>query len=315
MKKILSLDVGIHNLAYTISECKLPSKGSVIKLKNDIKITKFSLVDLLEDNRKKCPKILTSGKNKGKPCNQLVSGKNKFCTRHLPKTSVTTNTTATGCQFIMTRGNNKGKICGKKIIGTYCKTHDVDGCISLIKSGKNKGNLCGRKVLIGYKTCSVHCSKNIKKTNNISRNKKVINHRKLCKQIKLKLDGDVDIDGVNIVLIEEQKPKNRSMVKVSHYIFAYFAMRLPLNAKIIYLTARNRMEILCGQFKDLKFKGNKEYSDRKSNAVVLCNHLFENVWPDLNTSLYKNISKKDDISDCVVQNLWYLMRTYNSCVA
>ena len=102
---------------------------------------------------------------------------------------------------------------------------------------------------------------------------------------------------------------------MSHYIYAYFAMRLPISVKILYLTAKDRMNTLCGQFKDIKFRSNKEYADRKSNAVLLCSHLFITAWPDLEPTLFRSSKKKDDISDCVIQTLWYLMRTYNSCVS
>lgn len=314
MKKILSLDVGIHNLAYTISECKIPHKGTVINLKNDINICKFNLIDLFIDNRKKCSKILITGKNKGKPCNNIISGNTKFCQRHSNFKSIKVNSNI--CQFIITRGKNEGKICGNKIINntTYCKIHDVPGCIAIIKNGKNKGNLCGKKILLGYKKCSIHCSKKIKNKNG-KKTKKYINHHYLCRKLKLKFDEDNNIDNVDIILIEEQKPKNSTMVKISHYIYAYFSMRLPLKTKIIYLTARNRMDIICGQFKQLPFKGNKEYIDRKNNATLLCTYLFDNVWTDLKPTLFNSTSKKDDISDCIIQTLWYLIRTYNSCVS
>lgn len=303
---VLSIDVGTKNLAYAIAEINnLPKKGTILDLKKDMKKPQCSLVNLQKD--KTCTYRLKSGKNEGKLCEQTVRGKNKYCTRHMPKKPETK--TENNCQFIITRGNNKGKICSKSVTNgrTYCKTHHVDGCIGLIKSGKNKGKVCGKKVLIGYRQCSNHCPKRVKRVKRSARPR--LDLRKICKQMKVELDKDKLIDKVNLVLIEEQKPKNRSMVLMSRYIYAYFAMRLPLKCKVMYLTAKERMCTICGQFKELPFKSNEEYDDRKSNARLLAEHLFTNTWKDPET--FKSFRKTDDVGDCIIQILWYYMRAYN----
>lgn len=305
---VLSIDVGTKNLAYSIAEIQnVPKRGLVLDLKKDMKILQCSLVNLQKD--KTCTFVLLSGKNKGKECGQNVSGRNKYCTRHLPNKVENLETTNNTCKFIITRNKNKGNLCGKPVVSgkTYCKTHHVDGCIGIIKSGKNKGNVCGKKIAIGYRQCPSHCPKRVKKAKGITTRR--IDLRKICKQMKIELDKDLLIDQVNLVLIEEQKPKNRGMVLMSRYIYAYFAMRLPLRCRVMYLTAKERMYTICGQFKDLPFKHNKEYDDRKSNARLLAEHLFTNTWND--PDIFKSFRKKDDIGDCIIQILWYYMRTYN----
>lgn len=82
-KRIVSIDIGIKNLAYCImSKCDEPKDG------NEYEIHDWKVINLLEEDYGGCEGIIKSGKNKGNKCGKQSKIKTEddeyYCTVHNP---------------------------------------------------------------------------------------------------------------------------------------------------------------------------------------------------------------------------------------
>ena len=212
-------------------------------------------------------------------------------------------------------------------------------CDMILKSGKNKGKKCSNKIFENHNQCKLHVinkdknamnkdkNANIdaKKTTNIKKkkrknNKKLVKYD-LCKNLIDELNKNNDLCNVDIILIEEQVKPNYTMIEISHYLYAYILQRLihegKLTTKLEYLTAKKRMESICNIFRaeclanGIIFKPNNIKYNRKVNASNLLKYLLENDFNNakscLNSVSFAASRKYDDIADCIIQTLWYLL--------
>lgn len=203
----------------------------------------------------------------------------------------------------------------------------IEICKTMLKSGKRKGEECGRSKYEEYDQCKIHLSTDIKKKikkmddNDFAKkdNKtKKITKRELCENM-INFLNNRDITDCDVIVIEQQVNKNGIMIEISHYLYMYLLNRLikegKYDVKLMYLTARSRMNNICKLYMDeckkngLDFRSNVKKYDRKVNAINFTNYIFNNKMRLNNkTSNFSLLRKKDDISDCFVQILWYLLR-------
>jgi hypothetical protein len=231
--------------------------------------------------------------------------------------------------------NNISDINSLLINGTYliniCNSDDNDEkiCEAIVQSGKNKGCKCSSKCIIGQLTCKRHMDKDMKKKINIPKkiNKKqkeiYKNKQSFCEKIIFALDKIIEPQKFNLIILERQPPKNKIMNEISHYLFMYLISKLPKfnvqnniekknnidKTKIIYLNAKKRMSSLCTMYinggSPNKFFKNDTYYHRKKNAVALVNLL--NLKYDNDVKKMEQYKKKDDISDSILQIIFYKM--------
>ena len=133
----------------------------------------------------------------------------------------------------------------------------------------------------------------------------------------------------DIILIEKQPSFNPTMRIISTAIFVYFTLRLNYEqnkkTKILYYSAKNKLK-LCNDTTSLQNKvedksdgtlrgkkgKRKSYYYNKKAAVEQTKMLLENKVKELQCydkflTYFKNSKKKDDLADCYLQALSYLV--------
>lgn len=185
-------------------------------------------------------------------------------------------------------------------------------CDSILKSGKNSGKKCGQRCYRLESKCRKHLGiKSVPKT-------RYLNKRKTCVNIIAELDKLINgYTNIDAIVIEQQFTRNRRMIEISHYLYMYLVSKiLNTKIKITYLTAKRRMEYFCNLFKDecgvdgIIFKNNVKKYNRKCNAISLTKYLIKTYSDDETIKLFDDLRKKDDVSDCLIQGLWYITKNY-----
>jgi len=137
-----------------------------------------------------------------------------------------------------------------------------------------------------------HCLENIYKTNC---NK--IDLIEVGRNIKYKLDPL--FQDIDIVIIENQiSPIASRMKTIQGMIAQYFIMKND-NTKIEFISASNKLKAFMEENQTTK------YSERKKMSIVKCKELLEEknkVW----LPFFQTHKKKDDLSDCFLQGIWYI---------
>jgi hypothetical protein len=118
------------------------------------------------------------------------------------------------------------------------------------------------------------------------------------RNIKYKLDPlfkDVDI-----VIIENQiSPIASRMKTIQGMIAQYFIMKND-NTKIEFISATNKLKAFLEDSQTTK------YSQRKKLSIEKCKELLENDKMNNWISFFQTHKKKDDLSDCFLQGIWYI---------
>jgi hypothetical protein len=168
----------------------------------------------------------------------------------------------------------KCKILKFNLIDLFDPNNSINfnGCISIIKTGKRKGQMCNNITISNLQYCGRHTKqKIITKSSTNSKTKFYSNKKKICQNLIKILNNISDLTDVNHILIEQQVPKNKMMIEISHYLYMYLLNRLyyenKQNVKLEYLTAKKRMNTLCNLLNNnnnnIIFKSNNTKYDRK----------------------------------------------------
>jgi hypothetical protein len=124
-------------------------------------------------------------------------------------------------------------------------------------------------------------------------------------------------DDIDIILIEKQLKSNPNAQIIEAHIHNYFLMLFRDSIEVILYPSKNKTRVLGMQLKKLdpetnKMKKVKKY-DRKKWATEQAHRLLE-LRGDVQAVEYifkKNKSKKDDLSDVIVQCLSYVLLELN----
>ncbi len=293
--KILSWDVGIINLAY----CLLNVDGEKWEIED------WGIINLTNRESLKC---VTCGKNAS--CCTEVDGKSKeeqyYCKKHIPK------------DFVVPEFDDIFEICNNEI---KCQWGESDESLKeCVKKSKYKHKITGKCY------CTAHAK---------SFYKKVIDSYKV-KSLKKKAVGSIDIDvlkvelikkleerndflNVDSILIENQPSmKNPKMKAISSTLYDYFLIRgifdkerLQSNVKNVkFMSPSNKLKLAddSDSKKLIKLKGNeaKSYKLTKSLGVKYCRELISKY--DNWVGVFEQHKKKDDLADCFLQGLYYIMK-------
>ena len=103
------------------------------------------------------------------------------------------------------------------------------------------------------------------------------------------------------ILIEKQPDRNKKMVSVMHFLYAYFIIKCPKAETILY-DARHKIPDVAGP-------GKAQYAKRKKVSIERCEEFIRSSlvnahWLDT----FLKSKKKDDLADTVMQALSFVNR-------
>ena len=272
--KILSIDVGIKNLAF----CLLSNNDTTT---NSYLIKKWNVVDLStsEEIVKKC-----CGKEKKGPClkpAKYTKNNQCFCIKHAKKDKYVLPSSDLKSSYI-----NKQKL--QKLIDIVAKYK-----IPLSVEKPKKSDLVS---LITY-FAKENCYEELVKTSASD-----VDLITIGKNIKLKFDNlFLEEANIDYVIIENQiSPIANRMKTIQGQIVQYFIMSGINVGYIEFISASNKL-------KEFETDGKTEYKDRKKLGIVKTqetlqdNQNFSNMLDYFNTH-----KKKDDLADSFLQGLWFI---------
>jgi len=280
--KILSIDVGIKNLAF----CLLEKIDDIA----DTKILNWDIINLAQQTETKCCEM-----NKNVQCNnpaKFTKNSKCYCLKHSKKQ-----------QFI---------IPTSKLKSTFINKQKINDLFSIADEYKIQYSKPCKKIeilsLINdyiYNTCFEPVE-----NTNASKIDLVTIGRNI--QIKFDLILATHLNSIDKVIIENQiSPIANRMKTIQGMIAQYFIMKNN-NIQIDFVNASNKLknnDIVIDKNIDKNIK--LSYSDRKKQGIkqsleYLTQHNFQE-WEDF----FKNHKKKDDLADSFLQVMWYI--THKSC--
>ena len=300
--KILSIDVGIKNLAICILETH----------DNQFNILFWDVINLSEQKNYLCNCEL---KNKIK--NTKSTSKNSKNTKNDSKNDSTNEVNICGKQACFFKNNEY-----------FCKTHANLSSYKLPTSNLTK-----------FKNLKIEDLKNLCKeyeiNENGSKNKLILNiedyidnnvlqpiSKLKCNNINLidigisirsnlnKLDKNL-IDNIDYILIENQiGPIANRMNCIQGMLSQYFIMNNM--DKILFISAANKLKLFLGS-KKTSYGERKKLGIEITKKFLLENHININDKQLILENFNKN-KKKDDLSDCFLQGIWFLNEKHDKYI-
>ena len=271
--KILSIDVGIKNLSFCLFELQSPDQKS-----NHLKVIKWDNIDLSEKNESKCIEVDKNGLC-DKPAKFVKDGK-CYCLKHSKKHNYLQPSIE-----LKPSNLNKQKLhslidIADKYKLTYEKPPKKANVLSVINEFINN-----------------NCYTAITKTNASKVDLVTIGRNIQHKFDEILIDY---FDSIDYIIIENQiGPIANKMKTIQGMISQYFIMRNN-NVKIEFISALNKL-------KDFLPEEKIDYKQRKKLGIQTCLGIISN---DFRFKEWENFvnkhTKKDDLSDCFLQGLWFI---------
>jgi hypothetical protein len=270
---LLSIDVGIKNLSFCLFE-----------LTNDnetISILKWNNINLGEMNEHKCIAIDKNKQLCNKPSKFYNNMFHYYCLKHSKQLT----------NYILPQ---------KELKETYIKKQKINELHNICNKYEIKYESFNKKndlvhLLVQYSNNK--CLKEVVKCNSTK-----VDLVTIGRNIQYKFDNELDgyIDSINTIIIENQiGPIANKMKTIQGMISQYFIMKNN-NISIDFISATNKL-------KDFIDTNTKSYKERKKIGIEICSQFVSNderfiTWKDY----YSNSKKKDDLSDCFLQGMWYI---------
>ena len=279
--KILSIDVGIKNLAF----CLLDKNNA---------ISKWNVVNLAQKNEISiCQHFEKVGQPCGKPAKYTKENK-CYCLKHSKKQS-----------FQIPTSELKSAFLKKQKLLTLIEIADKYKIV-YPKNVKKTDLLVLLNEYI-YSTCfdPVDSPENASKIDLVTIGKNI--------QSKLDIEFENEFENIEVVVIENQiSPIANRMKTIQGMISQYFIMRIP-NIRIEFVNASNKLkdDQNSKTLSDVDKNDNKtekaKYSDRKKQGIQKSLELLngEAKYQDW-TDFFQKHGKKDDLADCFLQGLWFI---------
>lgn len=269
--KILSIDVGIKNLAFCLFEKTTDS--------DNFKITKWDTVNISEQETKKCCFI----ENNNIICNKPAKYKNSqhlYCLKHAKKQSLQIPSSEQKNTFIQKQKIQQlYEIANNHFIPYNNKIKKIE-LVNLINDHISKH----------YFQCVENINASDVKLLDIGIN------------IKMHFDNLFSQeDSINYVIIENQiSPIATRMKTIQGMLVQYFVMSQVLVDNIEFISASNKL-------KTCEIKQKTKYSERKKLSISKC---LETITSDFrfheHLDYFQTHKKKDDLSDSFLQGLWFI---------
>jgi hypothetical protein len=293
--KILSVDVGIKNLAL----CVLEKNESIHNVMN---ILKWNVVNIseeqsffcccLEESTKRCKKEKLIQEKDIKQCKNPVKYEKNglhYCLKHSKKQDY--------------------QVATHELTESYIQNQKIDKLHEIIEKYKieiiNNGN---KKIKKQDLVQSIH--NYITKT--CFQTLKIMNASKVDlisvgRNIKIQLDGLLKDETYDKIIIENQiSPIANRMKTIQGMIAQYFIMK-NTNQSIEFVSSQNKLNFLKTEKTEKTEK--TKYKDRKNmgikkTAEILANVTHYKEW----LTIFKDCKKKDDMADCFLQGVWYMQK-------
>jgi hypothetical protein len=277
--KILSIDVGIKNLAFCLIETieTIETIDLNVNAYKNFKIIYWNIINLSED--KKYCNCSTLTKKTLKQCIKpafFFKDDKLFCKIH-----------AKNSNYLLPES-----------IPKY-KSHKLDELINLCNQYNIKYSELTKSALI--KTIDTYIEKNglitLPKLNC-----NTINLIEIGKSIKTNLDNLNESTNlfmnIDYILIENQiGPIANRMNSIQGMLTQYFIMKGLYNIK--YVSASNKLKNLIEK--------NTSYSERKKQSILIAKAILIEKNIDTNyIDFFESHSKKDDLADSLLQAIWFL---------
>ena len=310
-KQILSIDVGIKNLSFCLFE--LNDKSDNDKSDNDITVLKWDNIDLTkeDDIGTKCVYIddpnIKKTKTKSKPIEQssepcgkpakFIKDNNCYCLKHSKLTN-----------YIQPTADLKPSFFNKQTLQKLIDIANKYKIINTLEVPDYKSYKKAQLVTLIKEFSEQKCLSEIKKSNaskidlvTIGRN---IQHRFddiLCDYLLT----------IDTIIIENQiGPIANKMKTIQGMLSQYFIMKNN-NISIDFISATNKLKDFIAlekeKEKEKEKKEKMDYKERKKTAIQICSNFVTNDarFSSWNTFFSKH-QKKDDLSDCFLQGMWYI---------
>ena len=264
--KLVSIDVGIKNLAFCLME----------KHNDSFRILQWDVITLCEDEKYKCGKLI-NGDICGKDA-KYKRNNDYFCKRHAAKEDYA----------IPTAKDDITKIKKLKLnlLYAYADEHQIEYHKPITKAS-----------LITIVTN--HIEKTFFQPVKIQR-ADTINLITLGRNLKSKFDTIFSSDFIDIthVAIENQiSPIANRMKTLQGMIAQYFIMKT--NAEIYFISSSNKLKHLEPS------QEKNTYQTRKRKGISECREFLENKYETWGSHFEKH-SKKDDLADAFLQALYVI---------
>ena len=292
--KILSIDVGIKNLAFCLLE---KDDQGTDKSGDKIAILKWDTINLAQKIESKCCEI-----EKNTQCNKpakFTKNSKCYCLKHSKKQ-----------QFQIPTSQLKPAFLNKQKMNTLCQIAD-DYKIKYPQPCKKADVLSLINDYI-YNSC-------FEPIDNTSASK--IDLVTIGRNMQYKFDEILEehILSIDKVIIENQiSPIANRMKTIQGMIAQYFIMRNN-NIQIDFVNASNKLKavttsttIACEGTKNADPKKMK-YSDRKKMGIQQCLEFLSTYSFQEWDEFFKAHSKKDDLADSFLQALWYINNKLTIC--
>ena len=275
--KILSIDIGIKNLAY----CLIETTGGA----DTFNIIKWDVINLCEESPI-CQYIITN-KNKKKPCDKKPCDK-KSCLFRDDTFYCRTHAKKMNCLFQTPENTIKpnSKIDEiKKIADTYKIIYEPTVKKSVLKHKVEE-----------YIEENIFKSVAKSSANSLSLIDIGIS---LAKKLPLHLKNNIEQQDIDKVIIENQiSPLANRMKTIQGMVTQYFIMNNITD--IHFISAINKLKPFIQE--------KMNYSERKKTGINITKHMLQdnntlNSWSKI-FSIHK---KKDDLADCLLQGIWFLL--------
>jgi len=121
--------------------------------------------------------------------------------------------------------------------------------------------------------------------------------------------NEIDFSDCDQIILEQQpklatdKMRNVSIIILNYFIMNYIIQKKGNIKDVKFINASHKLSVYDGPFIECKLKG--QYSRNKFYAKEYCKYLIRNNSEAV--KIYNNIKKKDDLSDCFLQGVWYIM--------
>jgi len=326
IKKVLSFDVGIINLAYCLLE--------VNQTKKSFNILNWGIIDLAS-NRKKCQFIKRGGSQCSSVATRMINvdeNKSYYCKSHVKNATLNINDVDVKWNDVNDKNKCSIENCNKpgtmncNLISNYCccshqkkfsQEHNIicsaKKCKEYITKGLYINNENSFSVLkLGW--CDEHYEHESelflkKKTKNMSQNSNKLSHDKLGVAMYTKLDELPELLLADEVLIENQPTFiNPTMKTVSAILFSYFVMRGLYEKDKTKSTINN--VLFCSPSNKIKVGGKnaidklekteeKVYKVTKNMGVEFCKALIKDRPEYL--QMIDKMKKQDDMADAFLQ--------------
>jgi len=276
--KLLSIDVGIKNLSFCLFEYDLTDK--ILK-----GILKWDNINLSQKDNFECIEVDKNGLC-GKP-SKFIKYDKCYCLKHSKKQvylhpiSELTNASL-----------NKLKVAD---LVTLMMKYGIDYDKSTKLTKPQLVEKCNQYV-------DANCFLPIKK-NNASKTNLVT----IGQNIQYKLNDILGEQTIDLIIIENQiGPLANKMKTIQGMLAQYFIMRHK-DINIEFVSAINKLK---------KYSTEKiDYKERKKLGVKVCSEFVSNdnkfkEWEQF----FQKHTKKDDLSDCFLQGMWYIDHFYEKTI-